>query len=249
MSTKTQIIILAAGKGKRMKHSDPKVLVPIKGQPMILKILETATKAGFGRPLIVVGHRRGEIQTAVGRQADFVVQAKQLGTGHAVKVAMSKLQAAQGDILVVYGDSSLIRAKTLRQLVTLRQKNKAALSLITFRVPDFKGNRRACLKFGRIIRDKSGKFLASCVEYKDATRRERAIREVNSGFYCFEAKWLKANLSKIKARNISGEYYLTDLIALAVGQGEKVVPYCPTDWTEGLGANSLADIKQMEKLR
>lgn len=231
-----------------MAHALPKVLVPVQGVPMIERVLQTVSAARFQTtPVIVVGHRRDEIRRVVGSRARFVVQTRPLGTGHAVRAAERLLKGKTGEVIVVYGDSPLVRATTLRALVALRRKHRAAMSLVTFRVPDFRGSRRGFQKYGRIVRDASGKLLERCVEYKDATPAERRIREVNSGFYCFDAAWLWKALSKIRRRNASGEYYLTDLMGMAVADGRRVVPYAPKNWREGIGANTRDDVVVAER--
>lgn len=246
---RTVVVILAAGKGTRMAHELPKVLVPVRGTPMILHVLAAVERAKFQtKPVLVIGDRGEQIKKVVGDRAQFVWQKHLLGTGHAVRVTEKLLRGKASDIVVVYGDSPLVRPETLRRLVALRRSRRAAMSLVTVVTPDYRGPRRVFARYGRILRDTSGKNLVRCVEYKDATKKERSVREVNSGFYCFEAKWLWKNLPKLKKKNVSGEYYLTDLMGLAVSQGKRVAPFALKDWREGVGANTQGDIKTVENI-
>ena len=137
----------------------------------------------------------------------------------------------------------------MKKLITHRRKNRAAISLVTLRVKNYIGPRQVFLKYGRIKRDGAGKFITKLIEYQDATYIEKNIKEVNSGFYCFEAGWLQRNLGKIKLRASPREYYLTDLINMAVEQGRLVVPVNPLDGREGMGANSLSDVKRIERIQ
>ncbi len=162
--------------------------------------------------------------------------------------AAKNLKHRADQVVVIYGDNPFFRTETLRQLVRAQARNHAALSLSTVVVPNFLGPRKLFLKYGHIVRDASGKHLEHCVEWKDATKRERAIREVNSGAYCFDAKWLWQSLPKLKKKNVSGEYYLTDLMGLAVSEGRRVIPVPLKHWREGLGANTLEDIATAERL-
>lgn len=245
---KTVAIILAAGKGTRMAHELPKALVPIKGVPLTLRTLAAVERSAFGtKPVVVVGYRKQLVKKAVGSRAQFVNQTKQLGTGHAVAVTKKLLNNKASDIVVVYADSPLVKPATLRSLVQVRRRMKAVMSLVTIRVPDFRGIRGQFKKYGHILRDPSGTFLQECVEYKNATPKQRAIRELNSGFYCFDAKWLWKSLPKLKPKAVSGEYYLTDLMGLAVSEGKRVAILPLKDWREGLGINTLEDVRVVEK--
>lgn len=260
---KTGVIILAAGKGTRMNHNFstrvaglhsagrvvPKVLVPIGGVPMILCALAAVEKADFKtKPIVVVGYKKELVKKAVGNRANYVWQRRQLGTGHAVAVAKPLLYKKVNQIIVIYGDHPFTSSSLLRRLAELRQRTKAAVAMTTVVVPNFLGARRIFLRYGHIVRDTSGRFVKHCVEYKDAARRERAIREVNSGHYCFDAKWLWQSLTKLKRKNFKNEYYLTDLIGLAVAEGRRVSPLALTDWQEGIGVNTIGDVRVAERL-
>ncbi len=249
MSKKAVAVILAAGKGTRMNHYLPKALVPIHGVPMVVRLLDSVEKAKLGtRPVIVVGYKKKIVMKKVGRRARFVDQKRMLGTGHAVMVTKKLLQREASRVIVIYGDNPFFSPATIRDLVRKQRQSKAVLALSTVVVPDFKGPRKLFAKYGHIVRDKTGKKLERCVEWKDATRRERSIREVNSGAYCFDATWLWTALTKLKTKNVSGEYYLTDLMEVGVREGKLVLPVPLKHWREGIGANTLEDIAAAERV-
>jgi bifunctional UDP-N-acetylglucosamine pyrophosphorylase/glucosamine-1-phosphate N-acetyltransferase len=132
--------------------------------------------------------------------------------------------------------------------VRRQKENKAVQAVSTVVVPDFRGQRKLFWKYGHIERDSSGKYMTRCIEWKDATTKEREIKELNSGAYCFDAAWLWQSLPKLKKKNVSGEYYLTDLMGLGVAEGERVLPVPLKHWSEGLGANTLEDIRVAEHI-
>ncbi|MFA5954371.1 MAG: NTP transferase domain-containing protein [Patescibacteria group bacterium] len=243
------VVILAAGKGKRMAHRLPKVLIPVGGTPMILRVLDAALAARFQtKPILVVGYKKDLVKKVVGNRARYAVQQRALGTGHAVAAAMPLLRKDKVDrVVVIYGDHPFVTAIMLKKLVTALQKKGTVLSCVTVRVPSFHDEGRACLHYGRILRDKSNRYVRACIEYKDATVKERKIREVNSGQYCFDAVWLEKSLPRLKKKNLSHEYYLTDLIGLAVADGYGVTPITPRNWRSGLGANTIEEIQLAER--
>ena len=260
---KTGIIILAAGKGTRMNHDPrtgparrdgtgqrlPKVLVPVGGVPMILRVLAAVEAAKFGtKPIIVVGYKKELVTDIVGKRANYACQRRQLGTGHAVAAAAPLLKGRADEILIVYGDHPLTSRPLLQKLVRHHRKTKATMSLITVTVEDFRGPRRVFYHWGRIIRNDTGNFLDRCIEFKNATARQRKIKEVNSGYYCFNAKWLWSALKQLKPNSISEEYYLTDLMGLAVSEGRRVAPLPLTNWHEGIGVNTAEEIKIAERV-
>ena len=202
------VVILAAGKGTRMKSDLPKVLHPLLGKPMLSYILDTARSIGPQKNLLVVGHQAKRLIEAFrGWPGVFVEQSPQLGTGHALQMAHKEMKAFQGTVLVLYGDVPLIEKETLTKLVQVHRRGKAALTLISTEPENPKG-------YGRIIRDPQGHLL-KIVEEKDATAQERQIREINTGIYCFDSVFLFANLSKLTKKNSQKEYYLTDLVQMA----------------------------------
>ncbi len=236
---KTRIVVLAAGKGKRMGVEIPKVLVPLKGEPVLYHILRSVREAGIDpRPVVVVGYNKSLIEAALvsgGFAADYAVQGEQLGTGHAVRAA----EAAVGDaesVLVLYGDHPFVSPATIRSIANLHEAEKAMLTLATLVVPDFLDWRVSFADFGRIIRNAEG-GIDRIVEKKDATEEELAVRELNPAFFCFNAPWLWQSLARLKNANAQGEYYLTDLVKMAMEEGVKISSLL-IDAKEGAGINT-----------
>jgi bifunctional UDP-N-acetylglucosamine pyrophosphorylase/glucosamine-1-phosphate N-acetyltransferase len=233
-------IILAAGEGTRMKSRLPKVLHKICGKTMIERVLNTAFETGAEKICVVTGHKHEMVQEAVKDMgADFVVQEKQLGTGHAVMQA-EKFIDENKDVLVLYGDTPLITSATLKKLVEFHRKEDNGVSIISAVVENSEG-------YGHIIRDKNGAFVKN-VEYKDATTEEREVKEINSGIYVFKGKSLKYALSKINNNNAQGEYYLPDALEIILSNGEKVNAMATDDETEFFGVNNriqLADVSHI----
>ncbi len=236
------IVILAAGQGKRMKSALPKVLHTVAGRPMLSHVLDTArsvgAEAGPVRLIVVVGHGGEGVRAAYREATDlvFVTQSTQLGTGHAVLQAAPHMDDA-GPTLVLYGDVPLTTAATLRQLVAAAGKG---LALLTVRLADPAG-------YGRIVRDAGGKVVR-IVEERDATPVERAIEEVNTGILVAPTAQLKTWLAALSNRNAQGEYYLTDVIAQAVAAGVPVSAKVLADPDEALGVNSPAQLAEVERI-
>jgi bifunctional UDP-N-acetylglucosamine pyrophosphorylase/glucosamine-1-phosphate N-acetyltransferase len=202
------IVILAAGKGTRMKSDLPKVLHPLLGRPMLDYVLETAGQLKAQKTLVVVGHQAERVrETFKKHKVTFINQQPQLGTGHAVQTARGELASFQGQVLVLSGDVPLLQRETLKQLLQLHRREKPSLSLLTTEVEDPKG-------YGRIVRDRRGRVI-KIVEEKDALPQEREIKEINTGIYCFEANFLSRFLPRLSRKNKQKEYYLTDLVHLA----------------------------------
>jgi bifunctional UDP-N-acetylglucosamine pyrophosphorylase/glucosamine-1-phosphate N-acetyltransferase len=214
---KTVAVILAAGAGTRMKSNLPKVLHPLLGRPMLEWVLTAAQPIAELPPVVVVGHGKEAVQAAMGPRARYAEQKDLLGTGHAVQQAAALLDGATDAVVVVNGDLPLLRSETLSRLVTLyseeRTQSNPAVALLTVTRDDPQG-------FGRIARNRDG-AICGIVEEVDCTPEQRAIRELNVGIYCFDAAWLWANLPHLPV-SAKGEYYLTDLIAMAVAQGRSV---------------------------
>jgi bifunctional UDP-N-acetylglucosamine pyrophosphorylase/glucosamine-1-phosphate N-acetyltransferase len=232
------IIILAAGLGKRMRSDLPKVLHSLAGRPLLGHVLDTARGLGPRRIFVVHGHG-GDIVRAAFAQAsgvEWVPQAEQLGTGHAVQQAASHL-ASDADVLILYGDVPLVRADTLKRL---REASSRGLAVLTADLPDPTG-------YGRVVRDAAGD-VARVVEHKDASRAERAIHEVNAGFYAVSARRLTGWLSRIKNDNAQKEYYLTDIVTLAVSGGVPVTAIKVDDRWEVAGVNSKHELAQLERI-
>ena len=231
-----EVIILAAGQGTRMKSALPKVLHPVAGRPMLQHVVDTARTLGPTAIHVVVGHGADAVRDALaGQQLQWVMQEQQLGTGHAVLQAMPAVDP-QSQVLVLYGDVPLIEAATLRALVELSQ---GAPALLTARVADPAG-------YGRILRDHSG-AMVGVVEQKDATTEQLAIDEINSGVLAAPARDLNTYLPAVGNANMQGEYYLPDILAMAVGEGRKVQAQLAGSELEILGVNDRLQLSQVER--
>jgi bifunctional UDP-N-acetylglucosamine pyrophosphorylase/glucosamine-1-phosphate N-acetyltransferase len=233
-----QVVILAAGQGKRMHSRLPKVLHPLAGRPMLLHVLDSARRLSAKRLAVVIGHG-GEAVAKRLEAPDVVwaVQDRQLGTGHAVQQAMPHLDE-KGVVLVLYGDVPRIATGTLRALVDAAAEDQ--LALLTQEVDDPRG-------YGRIVRGPSGR-VARIVEERDATDTERAIREVNTGILAAPYSKLKPWLGGLSNQNVQGEYYLTDIVAMAVAEGYPIAVRHPQSSTECLGVNSKRELARLERL-
>jgi bifunctional UDP-N-acetylglucosamine pyrophosphorylase/glucosamine-1-phosphate N-acetyltransferase len=231
----TIAIILAAGQGTRMKSILPKVLHPLLGRPLAAYSVEMAALVCGRPPLVVVGHGAGQVRQALGASARYVVQAEQLGTGHAVLQAEVELADFAGLVLIISADMPLLRAETIAALAQTQASNPGPLSLLTVSGPDPRG-------FGRIVRDADGGVTA-IVEEAAATPEQLVIREYNVGAYCVRADWLWQALKRIK-RSPKGEYYLTDIVQLAVEEGQAVVASPVAEPVEALGINTRAHLAE-----
>lgn len=233
-------VILAAGKGTRMKSRLPKVLHPVGGQPMVSHVMAACRTAGAQPVVLVIGHGAEQVQATLGPEQVYVEQKEQLGTGHAVMQAETVLRDFEGDILVVCGDTPLLRGETLAALAQYHRQQEAVATVLTMTLANPTG-------YGRIIRDEQGQ-VAAIVEEKDATPEQKAIREVNSGTYCFQAQALFAALQQITPNNAQGEYYLTDVLAIFRQQGQKVAAWQLSDDTEVMGINDRVALAEANRL-
>jgi bifunctional UDP-N-acetylglucosamine pyrophosphorylase/glucosamine-1-phosphate N-acetyltransferase len=235
------IVILAAGQGKRMQSNLPKVLHPVAGRPMLTHVLDSARALGAQRIAIVVGHGAEQVKEAYAAQEDlqFALQQPQLGTGHAVLQAVPLLQASHADdvTIILYGDVPLVQPDTLRALLNVRANGVAILTEI---MSDATG-------YGRIVRDAQGN-VSAIVEHKDATPEQRAIQEVNTGIMAVPTRQLKSWLTKLTNHNAQGEYYLTDIVGMAVAEGVSVNVAHPVAGFETLGVNSRLQQAELERL-
>lgn len=234
---KTTAIILAAGQGTRMKSDLPKVLHPICEKPMVWHALRAAQAASTEKPVMVIGHGADQVRDLVGDAARFVIQEERLGTGHACQQAESLLKDESALVLVSSADMPLLTQDTLSQLVARQEANTGPLTMLTIIADDPRG-------FGRIIRAEDGSVKA-IVEEGDATDEQKAIKELNVGAYCFEAKWLWDALSQIPL-SAKGEYYLTDTVALAVEAGLRVEAIMLNDEAEAIGVNTRIHLSEAE---
>ncbi len=241
----TYVVILAGGKGTRMATELPKVLVEVAGQSLISRVLDAVEKSSIAnKPVVVVGYKADLVQNALADRASYVFQSQQLGTGHAVKVTQAFLNNKASSIIVLYGDHPLISPTMLDKLMTEHHQNGDVITLATAIVPDFNDWRSAFLHFGRIERGSSGE-ITDIIEYKDADDRQRLITEVNPGYYCFRADWLWPRLIGLSNNNAQREYYLTDLIAAAFKEKQKLsaINIAPH---EALGINSREQLEIVE---
>ncbi|MDD4587639.1 MAG: bifunctional UDP-N-acetylglucosamine diphosphorylase/glucosamine-1-phosphate N-acetyltransferase GlmU [Heliobacteriaceae bacterium] len=243
---KRTAIVLAAGKGTRMKSHQPKVLHTIAGEPLIAHVLAAVTACGVERSVVVIGHGGEAVQVYLGDQVDWAWQREQLGTGHAVMAARPQIPAGVGTVLVVCGDTPLLTGETLARLVAGHEAGGALATVLTALVDDPTG-------YGRVIRDQAGKVIG-IVEEKDATPAQKQVREINAGTYCFNREALFAALAKIKPANVQGEYYLTDVLAILRREDALVAAQVVTDSREVLGINdrrqlAVAEAVMQERLR
>jgi bifunctional UDP-N-acetylglucosamine pyrophosphorylase/glucosamine-1-phosphate N-acetyltransferase len=232
------VIVLAAGQGTRIKSDLPKVLHPLAGRPMVCFVTDAASELHPANLAVVVGYGADLVREVLGDDATYITQTEQLGTGHAVHQAQQSLSGEGETVLVLYGDTPLIRPETLSQMVSYHLEVEAAVTLLTFQPDDATG-------YGRIVRDgERGKVLA-IVEERDATARQKAIGEVNSGILCFRDKWLWTNLARVEQRP-GGEVYLTDLVAIAREQGEFVAALQVADPLEVMGLDTRVRLAEAE---
>jgi len=235
------VVILAAGKGTRMKSDLAKVLHPVNSRPMLAHVLDSVESLMPNRILVVVGYQADEVKRRFkGGTLEFVDQTEQLGTGHAVQQVEPALKDFEGLVLVLCGDMPLIKSATLKNLVEKHIETGVEASLLSLKLPEPRD-------FGRIVRDSQGK-VTRIVEYRDASPAEKTIDEYNSGVYCFNKISLFKALGSIHPDNTQGEYYLTDAIRFFTENGYPVDCAQTTDATEILGINSLKDLEQAEQI-
>ncbi|MFA6823837.1 MAG: sugar phosphate nucleotidyltransferase, partial [Geobacter sp.] len=210
--SKIAALILAAGKGTRMKSDLIKVLHEVAGQPMVCWPLAAAREAGAEEMVVVVGHQAEQVQRVLSGEAGLriALQEEQLGTGHAVACGLPALSGNSTTVLILCGDTPLLTGVTLQRLALTHHSSKAAVTVLTAKLADPSG-------YGRIVRDSAGR-VQRIVEQKDATPDEAAINEVNSGIYCMELDFLQAHIGSLGSDNAQNEYYLTDLVAVAVAE-------------------------------
>ena len=241
-------IVLAAGEGTRLAGGlpspKPKVLYKIAGRPLVLYALDLLKKLGLEEIIIVVGHKASEVKRTVGQGYKFAIQRERLGTGHAAAVGLKKVSVDARNVLVINGDdSAFYKLDTIQKVLNKHVGKGNTITFVTLELENPSG-------LGRVVR--KGEKVVGVVEEKIASSKEKKIKEINDGVYCFRRSWLEENLPKIKKSPV-GEYYIVDLIGLAVSQGEKVGVFKLEDPSEWRGVNmpeelELADLLMKERL-
>ncbi len=234
-------LVLAAGQGTRMKSDLAKVLHPMAGRPLLAHVLDALDALGLDRVLVVVGHQRERVmELFADRGLEWVIQAEQRGTGHAVMMAAPALAGFAGTLLVVCGDTPLLGAPTLEALLAQHAGSGAAVTVLSMRLPEPRG-------YGRIVRDAAG-ALSAIVEERDTTPAQRALDEVNSGNYAFDYPALAGVLSSLGSHNAQREYYLTDTVGLLRARGRGTEARCAPDYRELLGVNTPEQLAEAERI-
>ena len=244
----TRVVVLAAGKGKRMGSEVPKPLIEIAGKPMVDHLLANIHESGVDTlPILVIAPDATDLFRPIceNHRCELAFQEEQLGTGHATHVA-KELAGDADTIVVLYGDHPFISPEIIKELVAMRKEHHAAISMITAKVPNYNKDFAAFKSWGRILRDSTGNVVKN-IEAKDATEEELAIKEVNPSLYAFDAHWLWEHLPELQNENASGEYYLTDLIGMAIEEGEDVVT-ANADPFEVIGINTPEELERAERL-
>jgi len=233
-------VILAAGKGTRLRTGQPKAAVDVGGSAMAERVVDAMRRAGAGRVIVIVGHGADSVRSAIQGRVEYVVQEEQLGTGHAVRCARTAVDGCPGPILVAYADLPLVRARDVEQLIAHHRRAQAAATLLTavFGTPG---------SLGRIVRGPDSRVHA-IVEARDATEEQLAIEEINVGVYCFAAPLLFAALAKVTNDNAKGEYYLTDVISILVQEGHRVEALPMEDAEAGMGVDTPEDLAKARRL-
>lgn len=233
-------VILAAGQGTRMKSKLYKVLHPVCGKPMVEHVVDNIQSLNVSRIVTIVGHGAEKVKEQLGDKSEYVLQAEQLGTAHAVRQAEAILGSLEGTTLVVCGDTPLIRPETLESLFEHHQKQNAKATILTAIAENPTG-------YGRVIRDANGQ-VAQIVEQKDASPNQLLVKEINTGTYCFDNKALFEALKLVKNENAQSEYYLPDVIEILQQQGEIVSAFSCDNFDETLGVNDRVALSQAEEI-
>lgn len=235
-------VILAAGQGTRMKSELPKVLHKVCGIPMVKQVIHVVKKAGYENQIVITGFKEELVRQELNKEeVTFVHQEEQLGTAHAISQAIKEIEKYNaGYVLVICGDTPLLRSETLEKLTNVCRENNASATVLTAMMDNPFG-------YGRIIRDDKGQ-MKRIVEQKDGTMEELAIHEINTGTYVFRAEDLLRTLPKVNNNNAQQEYYLTDVFGLLIQEGKKVIPVPADDSEETMGVNSRIQLAQAEKI-
>ncbi|WP_110926081.1 bifunctional UDP-N-acetylglucosamine diphosphorylase/glucosamine-1-phosphate N-acetyltransferase GlmU [Bacillus massiliglaciei] len=233
-------VILAAGQGTRMKSKLYKVLHPVCGKPMVQHVIDHVKELKIEEIVTVIGHGAEKVQEVLGDSCEYVLQEQQLGTAHAVMQAEGALVSKKGTTLVICGDTPLIKAETMEALLSLHEDSKAKATILTAHAENPAG-------YGRVLRNEQGN-VEKIVEHKDASAEERAVKEINTGTYCFDNEALFAALKKVSNENAQNEYYLPDVIEILKAEGEIVTAFQTEDFEETLGVNDRVALSQAEQI-
>jgi len=238
MSMPSVAVVLAAGLGLRMKSKMPKVLHPVLGVPMVVHVVQALKEAGVDEVIAVLGYEAQQVEKVLEGKAKFVYQNEQLGTGHAVLQALPKLmEYGEGDCLVVCGDTPLLTGETLANLRKIHKEKNARATILTAILEDPSG-------YGRIVKEEGR--VVSIIEDKDAPPEVLCLKEINTGAYCFDLKWLQQGLEQLKPVNAQGEYYLTDVISYLVQKDQLVITWPLADPFEAMGVNNRVQLAEAE---
>lgn len=234
-------VILAAGKGTRMKSDLPKVLHPLNDRPMIHYVVDVAEAINSAKTVLIIGHKRELVkEMTADRGVEYAVQDPQLGTGHAVMQTQPNFESYEGNVLVLSGDVPLLKAESIQKLIDYHVENDRLATLLTAEMDDPTG-------YGRVVRDAEGN-VARIVEEKDADEETRQIKEINVGIYIFKAAELYKTLPMVKNDNRQSEYYLPDVLKIYVEQGEKLAAVMTSDVEETHGINTIDQLKNAEDI-
>ncbi len=234
------VIILAAGKGVRMKSGLPKVVHRVCGKEMVNHVVDNVKGLGASQTIVVVGYKADIVRDVLDKEIDTVCQEQQLGTGHAVMQAVPLISRQAKQVIVLYGDTPLVRTETLKRLIEHHSRGNYGMTILTVEMDNPEG-------YGRIIRDGTGN-ITSIVEHRDATSGQREIREVNSGIYCFEKQLLVEGLDNINSDNAQGEYYLTDVVEFLRSKGIIIGGCVYRDPQEVMGVNTKHQLSVVQKI-
>ncbi|MBQ7668033.1 MAG: bifunctional UDP-N-acetylglucosamine diphosphorylase/glucosamine-1-phosphate N-acetyltransferase GlmU [Clostridia bacterium] len=236
---KTVAVVLAAGEGKRMKSNYSKVVHKVCGKPIIERVTESVKKANIEKCILVVGHKKEQVMELLGESVGYAIQEEQLGTGHAVMQAVPLLGDAK-NVVILCGDAPLITEETIKEVISINEKEGRAATIITANFDNPTG-------YGRVIRDAKGAVKA-IVEEKDATADEKKVTEINSSMYCFDKEALCSALGKLTNNNAQHEYYLTDVIKIMIDENKKVDTYIVKDKSEIMGINNRVQLYEASEI-
>ncbi|MFD2639664.1 bifunctional UDP-N-acetylglucosamine diphosphorylase/glucosamine-1-phosphate N-acetyltransferase GlmU [Piscibacillus salipiscarius] len=233
-------VVLAAGKGTRMKSKLYKVLHPVCGKPMVEHVVDQLSKLELEDMITIIGHGSDLVKDQLGDRTKYALQEEQLGTGHAVQMAESYLKGKQGTTIVVCGDTPLLTGETLSELMNYHEDQQAQVTVLTSILEDPTG-------YGRVIRNEHNE-VEKIVEHKDASEDELSVNEINTGVYCFDNHLLFDALDNVSNDNSQGEYYLPDVLSIAKERGLKVVAYTTPNFEETIGVNDRVALSNAEKI-